>query len=444
MFFNKEMFAREHRSTLMLFITVMGGLFNFLPMATTSNLENSTVSEAIRNGPLFRIGIVALISLATPFFMNHVADSVIFFTAKKTTQNAKAVMPSNNQILSLYEKFFFFLGILIVPFMSCFTEWNRAMLLIACTACAQQHMVFGVVLTSLNRFNDHYFPTPIMHFLLLISTVGSVLRSFYINACATMSYTECVTLPGWMFSKYEAVFGYIVLTLLILVWMSSVVVIRMYDEKVHAQYFRWPSWFSLVGITTQNTAHVEIPTTKKKPSTPTPTDDFFLFTRAIYGSAIIVWGIFVVTNNGNFGNIGYTFSHSGDKALLLNCVPYIIFELAFLFFALRLVKNETVSALLAVIDAKKMYVRYISHELRTPLSAANSGLQMLYAELSASASTNAIDEERLDTVTDVCSAINTTVSILDDLLTFEKMESGKKSPSPNCSNPPALTPSDSL
>ena len=88
-------------------------------------------------------------------------------------------------------------------------------------------------------------------------------------------------------------------------------------------------------------------------------------------------------------------------------------------------KIQTVTALLALIDAKKTYVRYISHELRTPLSAANSGLQMLQAELSATASTNPIDEERLDTITDVCSAINTTISILDDLLTFEKMESGK-------------------
>ena len=63
--------------------------------------------------------------------------------------------------------------------------------------------------------------------------------------------------------------------------------------------------------------------------------------------------------------------------------------------------------------------------MRTPLSAANSGLQMLHAELSATASTNPADEERLDTLTDVCTAIQTTVDILNDLLTFEKMDSGK-------------------
>ena len=70
---------------------------------------------------------------------------------------------------------------------------------------------------------------------------------------------------------------------------------------------------------------------------------------------------------------------------------------------------------------------------------------MLQAELSATASTNPVDEERLDTITDVCSAINTTISILDDLLTFEKMESGKYSiylmSKPSLANPdPFLNP----
>ena len=67
---------------------------------------------------------------------------------------------------------------------------------------------------------------------------------------------------------------------------------------------------------------------------------------------------------------------------------------------------------------------------------------MLHADLSETASsTNPIDLERLDTLTDVCSAINTTVNILDDLLTFEKMESGKRShmDSPPSISHPALT-----
>ena len=122
-----------------------------------------------------------------------------------------------------------------------------------------------------------------------------------------------------------------------------------------------------------------------------------------------------------------TFTGFDDSGLMLICAPTIMFELSVIFFGLRVVKHEAVVALLALIEAKKNYVRYISHELRTPLSAANAGLQMLHAELSASASTNPVDEERLDTLSDVCSAIQTTVEILNDLLTFEKMESGKNS-----------------
>ena len=55
---------------------------------------------------------------------------------------------------------------------------------------------------------------------------------------------------------------------------------------------------------------------------------------------------------------------------MLICAPTIMFELSVIFFGLRLVKHEAIVALLALIEAKKDYVRYISHELRTPLSAA--------------------------------------------------------------------------
>ena len=123
-----------------------------------------------------------------------------------------------------------------------------------------------------------------------------------------------------------------------------------------------------------------------------------------------------------FSHTDTVFYQFNDNELMLYVVPSIIFQLSILFFDIRLVKHESVSALLALIEAKKTYVRYISHELRTPLSAANSGLQMLQEELSATASTNPVDEERLDTLNDVCSAISTTVDILNDLLTFEKLE----------------------
>ena len=61
-------------------------------------------------------------------------------------------------------------------------------------------------------------------------------------------------------------------------------------------------------------------------------------------------------------------------------------------------------------------------ELRTPLNAAHSGMQLLQADLTMS--TRPEDIDRLDTLNDVALSITTTVDILNDLLSFEKLESG--------------------
>ena len=80
----QQLLMGEHRSLVILFITFVGGLLTYLPLTTKSNLEDSIVAESIRNGPLFRIGVVASISLATPFFMNNLADLIIdLFGGKK-------------------------------------------------------------------------------------------------------------------------------------------------------------------------------------------------------------------------------------------------------------------------------------------------------------------------------------------------------------------------
>ena len=69
-----------------------------------------------------------------------------------------------------------------------------------------------------------------------------------------------------------------------------------------------------------------------------------------------------------------------------------------------------------------MYVRYISHELRTPLNAAFLGLKLLTSEMKASKDPR--DIERYDTLCDVNMSCTTAVSILDDLLCYEKLDSG--------------------
>jgi signal transduction histidine kinase/ActR/RegA family two-component response regulator len=67
-------------------------------------------------------------------------------------------------------------------------------------------------------------------------------------------------------------------------------------------------------------------------------------------------------------------------------------------------------------------VRYISHEIRTPLNAAFLGLKILMDDLKKS--TNAKDVDRFDTLSDVNLSCVTAIDILNDLLSFEKLESG--------------------
>ena len=91
---------------------------------------------------------------------------------------------------------------------------------------------------------------------------------------------------------------------------------------------------------------------------------------------------------------------------------------------LRVRKVEMLYALFALVDAKKSYVRYISHEMRTPLNAATLGLNMLLTQLKKKNNPSPADEELRESISDIQLACSTAVDILNDLLSFEKLESG--------------------
>jgi signal transduction histidine kinase/ActR/RegA family two-component response regulator len=77
------------------------------------------------------------------------------------------------------------------------------------------------------------------------------------------------------------------------------------------------------------------------------------------------------------------------------------------------------SALQRDLDTKQAFVRYVSHEVRTPLNIVLTGLELLKLKLA-----NIPDsEEPLDLVSDCILSTKTAVSILSDLLIYEKLES---------------------
>jgi signal transduction histidine kinase len=77
--------------------------------------------------------------------------------------------------------------------------------------------------------------------------------------------------------------------------------------------------------------------------------------------------------------------------LVITSLPFVLFVLLLAVLSMRVVKSEMTDALLALIESKKVYVRYISHEMRTPLNAILLGLTLLTHDLQASDNPKDID-----------------------------------------------------
>eukprot|EP01041_Mallomonas_annulata_P010462 gene10462-biopygen5067 len=67
-----------------------------------------------------------------------------------------------------------------------------------------------------------------------------------------------------------------------------------------------------------------------------------------------------------------------------------------------------------------MFVRYISHEIRTPLNTVFLGLKLLEKE----AAERGGDIRTMTTISDIKESCNVSLEILNELLTFDKLESG--------------------
>jgi len=72
------------------------------------------------------------------------------------------------------------------------------------------------------------------------------------------------------------------------------------------------------------------------------------------------------------------------------------------------------------LEIQRMFIRYISHEMRTPLNTAFLGLKLLSDDLRRDGSS----ADRLDTVKDVKESCDIAINILNELLVFDKLQTG--------------------
>jgi len=70
-----------------------------------------------------------------------------------------------------------------------------------------------------------------------------------------------------------------------------------------------------------------------------------------------------------------------------------------------------------------MFVRYVSHEIRNPLNNVFLGLKILKKEISEIDSSD-FKNNIMETFTDIQTSCDISLQILNDLLMFDKIESG--------------------
>ena len=114
-------------------------------------------------------------------------------------------------------------------------------------------------------------------------------------------------------------------------------------------------------------------------------------------------------------------------AYQLSIIIYIMIATALVVFVTDTFARRRITgaALLALLDAKTNYINYISHEIRTPLSATLMGLRLMLNDFKKSnPRPGSVDADRYDTLQDVNASCVASLDILNDLLCFNKLESG--------------------
>lgn len=75
-----------------------------------------------------------------------------------------------------------------------------------------------------------------------------------------------------------------------------------------------------------------------------------------------------------------------------------------------------------MLKTKRSIVRYVSHEVRTPLNSTLLGLKLIHNEVKSLELGK--DSILLDLINDSYGSCNIAVDVMDDLLMYEKIESG--------------------
>jgi hypothetical protein len=264
--------------------------------------------------------------VAIPFTLDLVTDLVLKPTDAKQS-NEKIIVKEG--FLNNTEKVLFLIGAIVLPVVAFFPEntTNWAFIYICCSKC-QQCLIHGAVVISLCRYDSSAWTNKATYVIITSIGVGNVIL------CNTNNRSSNLTTSTYDILEIVGIF---------LVLLSC----GVYS-------FFTTRWF--MGLFKRNFDPVS--KTQKISELVYP---------LVYTTMI---GISFVTLVIIVSLYGRTIKHD-EIAITITNILYFCYILLIIFLSMRMVKSEVIQGLYALIDSKKVYVRYISHELRTPLNAGN-------------------------------------------------------------------------
>ena len=345
----------DNRSNIHLLIALIGGILCFTPMYgnVVSNIETLDSVDVIHNGILFKCASAVSVMLAVLLFLDLLFDFMASMMARTKQQGENDVKEDDNHVVDVLngkEMLLFLAGIIILPMTSFlpFGAVKNFVLFVQMCSRAQMMFISGTVLASLNRFDSKYFPTLITLGILVVFIVGQTIFPYYINAVNYVFDAKLlliVTICSWVLG--------VVFFLLCAYYIFDTVLFTLCGFK------RWKLPFyeyccsrvAPVAEVGENNGSIR-PDAEKQPYT-----NGQIFFRLTYCTMIIVFILIRAVLLVKYPTLAFL----NDVTLFMMLVPYILLASCILVFNLRLVKHEAVESLIALLDAKKSYVRYISH-----------------------------------------------------------------------------------
>ena len=313
------------------------------------------------------------------------------------------------QVLIPYEKFVLLCAVTVVPIIVLLPPDHPRLVLILSTALnGQLTLLAGFIGAVCSRCYGKYFPKTFTTLAILAFNIVTTITAYLVNHSPSLGMTpreQTIRSGQWGFAALYMI--------AIIRWLYCEFFLNLFLPRMRYYY---TTLLSQTNKSNQENGKKKDEIDWKKIHQDNTA--YYPFMYAL--TALLCLGLLAGV---------YSFSpfiyDLADKDLLLLNLPVLAYVVSMAILHLQFSKHAIVAYLYALLESKKSYVRYISHELRTPLNTACLGLDMMLREVGHLSTGNAAeDAERLETLSDINNACITSVDILNDLLSFEKMESG--------------------